>query len=127
MPRTRTRLKKPEKPTTSVKKLRWEPDGPLTIKINDDWRIQSDGLQYIIQSRNVRRKGARIGTEVWRKRAYFRTLDSAILYLAANRIMTIPGTYDFEAMGHIIKTLDEIKEECIRAIGQALQRKEEAA
>ena len=106
------RLRLPDK----SKKPRWTPKGPFTVMINSDWRLRSDEVQYIVEQRKIAESGENVGQERWVIKAYCTTLDGAIMFFARHRVMTIPGTYDFEALEYLCKTLDTIKQECMNTL-----------
>jgi hypothetical protein len=79
----------------------------MIIRINNDWRIDSDSLQFILQHR---REAKKANAEVrWHNVGYFATLDSAICELARRRIRLLPGVYGPDALPKLCRAFDEIK------------------
>lgn len=78
----------------------------MIIRINDDWRIASDPLQWIIQKRRTVK-----GQEKWDSLAFFGDLDRAVLHLARRRVRLLPGSYGPEALPVLCQALDRLKAE----------------
>ncbi len=60
----------------------------MIITINEDWRIASDPLQWILQKRYQSK-----GEDHWRPVAFFGRLDGALQELHRRRIRCLPGAY----------------------------------
>jgi hypothetical protein len=89
----------------------------LVIRINKDWRLKHDGLQFCVQKRkfNVAK-----GTTYWSDQdIYCRHLDMAIYFLASRRIYMEPGLVGAEGMERLFSALDAIRLESILAATQA--------
>ena len=65
----------------------------MIIVINEDWRLASDPLQWVLQKR-YQSKGA----EKWRPVAFFGRLDGALQELHRRHIRSLPGTYGPDAL-----------------------------
>ena len=60
----------------------------MIISINEDWRLASDPLQWVLQ-KSYQSKGE----EQWQAKAFFGRLDAALQELHRRRIRCLPGTY----------------------------------
>ncbi len=60
----------------------------MIITINDDWRLASDSLQWVLQKRYQSK-----GEDQWQAKAFFGRLDAALQELVRRRIRCLPGTY----------------------------------
>ena len=90
----------------------------IILRVNDDWRLVWDGLQFQVQKRQVSEASGRV---YWAGKAYCRALDEAVMFLAARCIYTVPGTYDLEvALLPLTEALDQIREETGALIGKAI-------
>ncbi len=58
----------------------------MIITINDDWRLASDPLQWMLQ-KSYQSKGE----ERWRSIAFFGDIDRAVVELSRRRILVLPG------------------------------------
>lgn len=77
----------------------------MIITINDDWRLSSDPLQWILQKRNP---GATEEKHVWRSLGFFGDLDNAVAACGRRRIRILPGFYGPEALTPLCAALDTI-------------------
>ena len=83
----------------------------MIIRINRDWRIASDPLQWIVQRcRTVK------GRDKWDCISFHRSLDSAVIWLAGRRIRTLPGSYGPEALPALYQALDRLEAEVSAAL-----------
>lgn len=64
----------------------------MILQVNDEYRIASDDMQWIIQQLPKRDETKARKTEAWKNVAYLSSLDAAIVYLAERRIRMIAGT-----------------------------------
>lgn len=109
-----------------LKKLDLEPSDVLdedlkflTVNVNENWRMQYDGVQFQMQERKVRAQEGKNQGEVWWKRhAYISDLDNAIVWLSRKRVYLSPGVFDGRALIEICRTLDGIKGECKAAFAE---------
>ena len=84
----------------------------MIITINDDWRVASDPLQWVLQ-KSYQSKGE----ERQRSIAFFGDLDRAIVELSRRRILVLPGAYPAaDALGPLSDALRSIRDD----IGAAL-------
>jgi len=83
----------------------------VIVRINPDWRIESDPLQWIIQKRRTVK-----GAERWSNVSYHRTLDSAVVQLAQRRVRMIGGEYPPEALPTLCHALDSLRDEISQAL-----------
>jgi hypothetical protein len=96
--------------------------GGMVIRVNETWRMVWDGLQFCVQEKQPPLKsGPNKGVVFWTTRAYCRTPDCAIIFLAQRRIFAIKGEYGIEALAMLGKALDDIKTECLAAVGEAVR------
>jgi hypothetical protein len=79
----------------------------MIIQINNDWRLDSDSLQFILQHRHEAKNAD--ADARWRNIGYFASLDSAICELARRRIRILPGVYGPDALPLLSCAIDEIK------------------
>ena len=59
----------------------------LVIYWSEDWRINSDAVQWILQKRGFSEKSR---ADIWMNRAYYRDLCRAIGYLVQREIRALP-------------------------------------
>ena len=84
----------------------------MIITINDDWRLASDPLQWILQKRYQAK-----GEEHWQAKAFFGRLDAALHELVRRRIRCLPGAYPgSEALKPLSDALITIHEEITAAL-----------
>ena len=81
----------------------------MIITINEDWRLASDPLQWVLQ-KSYQSKGE----ERWRALAFFGDLDRAIVELSRRRILILDGTYHPEALKPLSDALRSLRDD-IRA------------
>ncbi len=60
----------------------------MIITINEDWRVASDPLQWILQKRNP---GATAEKNRWRALGFFGSFDHAVVECSRRRIRILPG------------------------------------
>ena len=60
----------------------------MILQVNEDWRIASDPLQWIVQRRYMRK-----GKADWKSVAFHGSINAAAWWLAQRRVREIPGTY----------------------------------
>ncbi len=83
----------------------------MIIRINRDWRIASDPLQWIVQKRRTVK-----GQDKWDAIAFFRRLDGAVLHLARRHVRMLPGSYGAEALPLLCQALDRLEAEVSAAL-----------
>lgn len=86
----------------------------MIIRINPDWRIASDPLQWIVQKRRTVN-----GQDRWEGVSYHAGLDNAVLRLAQKRIWLMDGDYGPDALPALCHALDSLQSEIITAISLA--------
>jgi hypothetical protein len=91
--------------------------GFLTIRVNKDWRLKHDGLQFSVQQR---RFNAAKGVAYWSDQDIFvRSLDTAISFLASRRIYLQPVVVGAEGFEDTLRILDAVKTDALRAYTKA--------
>ncbi len=83
----------------------------MIIRINRDWRIASDPLQWAVQKRRTVK-----GSDKWDTVAFFGSLDGAVLHLARRRVRMLPGSYGPEALPLLCQALDRLEAEIPAAL-----------
>ena len=83
----------------------------MIITINDDWRLASDPLQWILQKRYQTKGEVR-----WRSIAFFGNLDRAIVELSRRRILILDGTYHPEALKPLSDALRSLRDDICAAL-----------
>ena len=83
----------------------------MIIRINRDWRIASDPLQWIVQRRRTVK-----GQDKWDAIAFFGSLDRAVLHLARRRVRMLPTSYGPEALPLLCQALDRLEAEVSAAL-----------
>ncbi len=83
----------------------------MIITINEDWRVASDPLQWILQKRNP---GATAEKNRWRALGFFGSFDRAVVECSRRRIRILPGVYHPEALKPLSDALLRIERD-IRA------------
>lgn len=86
----------------------------MIIRINPDWRIANDPLQWIVQRRRTVK-----GQDRWENVSYHGTLDNAVLWLARTRVRMLGGSYGPDALPVLCHALTSLKSEIIDAIALA--------
>ena len=86
----------------------------MIIRINPDWRIASDPLQWIVQKRRTVK-----GQDRWENVSYHAGLGNAVLRLARTRVRMLEGTYGPDALPALCHALTSLKSEIIDAISLA--------
>lgn len=94
----------------------------MIISINPNWRLRSDGVQWILDHRVESNKGTRKAKTVWKIAGFSRHLNCIIMQLARQEIRLIRNDreYPADALGLIVETLDRIEADCHRAVRQAI-------
>ncbi len=87
----------------------------MIITINEDWRLASDPLQWILQKRYQSKGEVR-----WRSLAFFGNLDRAIVELSRRRVLILAGPYHPEALKPLVTSLDQLRDD-IRAALESFQ------
>ncbi len=83
----------------------------MIIRINRDWLIASDPLQWIVQ----RRRSVN-GKDRWESLAFYRDLERAVLWLAERQIRLLGGEYGPEVLIPLHQALDSLKSEIRTAL-----------
>ncbi len=83
----------------------------MIITINEDWRLASDPLQWVLQ-KSYQSKGE----ERWRALAFFGDLDRAIVELSRRRILILAGTYHPEALKPLSDALRSVRDDVRAAL-----------
>ncbi len=84
----------------------------MIITINDDWRLASDPLQWVLQRRYQSK-----GEDHWQAKAFFGRLDAALYELHRRRIRCLPGAYPgSEALRPLSHALITVHEEITAAL-----------
>jgi hypothetical protein len=84
----------------------------MIITINDDWRLASDSLQWVLQRRYQSK-----GEDQWQAKAFFGRLDAALQELVRRRIRCLPGAYPgAEALRPLSHALITVHEEITAAL-----------
>ena len=74
------------------------------MRINSDWRIETDPYNVILQQRKVSERGKNIGEERWEAVAFCRTHKDALQAMVAFEI-NVPQEYEA-----IVEKIDELTE-----------------
>jgi len=106
--------KKPELPIVDDSSERYH----QIIYINEGWRLCYDGLQYHVQQKRTRKKGAKAGEAYWKIKAYITNLDHAITYLARHRIYMASGVYECDALLVLTEALDQVVSDVKAALSE---------
>ena len=101
----------------------------VIISINPDWRLRSDGVNWILDHRVQSRKGTGKPKTTWKVAGFSHYLNSIILELARQEIRLIRDdkVYPAETLGLIVETLDRIEADCHRAVREAMDRSRTSA
>ncbi len=83
----------------------------MIITINEDWRLASDPLQWVLQKCYQSK-----GEERWRAIAFFGDLDRAIVELSRRRILILAGTYHPEALKPLSDALRSVRDDARAAL-----------
>ena len=83
----------------------------MIITLNEDWRLASDPLQWVLQ-KSYQSKGE----ERWRALAFFGNLDRAIVELSRRRILILDGTYHPEALKPLSDALRSLRDDTRAAL-----------
>ncbi len=82
----------------------------MIITINENWRIASDPLQWIIQKRYGKDGNS------WRNVAYVTNLASALVTLGERQIFAMEGVYPSEALKPLCHALTTFRGDISRAL-----------
>ena len=88
----------------------------MIVNINQDWRLRSDEVQWILDRRVQSNKGTGKAKTVWKVAGFSRHLNCIIMELARQDIRLIRGQYPADALALIVETLDRIETDCHRAV-----------
>ena len=90
----------------------------MIITINDDWRLRSDALQWVIERRKKRMTAddSRKHSGQWASVAFFGDLAQSLRWLAERRIRASEGEYPAAALEPLCDTLQAIREDTNRAL-----------
>lgn len=75
------------------------------IKINDNWQIDTDQYNVILQRRRVSEKGKNPGTERWENIGYFGSFKHALCELVEQDIKAA------ESLREVVDRVDKLKDE----------------
>lgn len=84
----------------------------MNIRLNEDYQLTSDRLQYILQERKVSTKGENIGKEYWDNVGYYSKLQNAIDDYIDMRVRAS----DAKSIAEIITHIKELKKEIIALV-----------
>lgn len=84
----------------------------MNIRLNEDYQLTSDRLQYILQERKVSTKGKNIGKEYWENIGYYSKLQNAIDDYVDMRVRAS----DAKSIAEIITHIKELKKEIIALV-----------
>jgi hypothetical protein len=101
----------------------------MIININPDWRMCWRERNWVVEKRFEVVSGGRGRKDAngapaapdkveWRAQSYHGTPESAITYFARYSIYPIPGTYEFEALDALIKTMDGVRADAKAAMAE---------
>ena len=85
----------------------------MIITINDDWRLASDPLQWVLQKRNP---NATDEKNRWRSVGCFGRFDGAVVECSRRRIRILPGVYGPEALKPLSDALTRIERDIHAAL-----------
>ena len=80
----------------------------MIININNEWRIRTEPLNWIIEKRVWNKDKEKWGK--WSAQAYPTSLASALYWLMDHQVKELPGEYGPEALKHLTDALAEIKD-----------------
>ena len=83
----------------------------MIITINENWRLSSDPLQWVLQKRYQSK-----GEDQWAAKAFFGNLDRAIVECVRRRIRILPGVYRPEALKPLSDALIRIERDTRAAL-----------
>ena len=95
----------------------------LTIKLNQNWRLRSDGIQWIVERcTGTRKKRHSKGFEAnWEKEAYIRSTWQALHFIIDRQIKLMEGEFPPSALKPMFETLNEI-ETMLESLKERLDR-----
>ena len=105
------RCKRPATTTTVVMALQAKlQETIIIISINEDWRIASDPLQWLVQKR--------YGTDIvrWRTVAHCASLATSLVVLGERQVFSLEGEYPSTALKPLCHALTTIREDINRAL-----------
>ena len=88
----------------------------MIINLNDEWRIRSEPLNWIVERMPSPKEGVKRKKDVWRPVSYHGTLDSAVVSCARKRIAILDGEYGAEALTPLGAALDALVGEGKKAL-----------
>ena len=86
----------------------------MTIRLNKDWRITSDPLQWIVQRRRTVK-----GEDRWEAVSFHGDFTGAVLSLVDKQVKSLPGEVPFEDLIALVHALDSVETNVIAAIRAA--------
>jgi hypothetical protein len=89
----------------------------MLIRVNDNWRISTDEVQWILQRRRKAKKDT--SAERWDSVGYFGSLALLFDIMTRRRIFAIDGEYPPEALELLANALTEIRLDVQRALSRA--------
>jgi hypothetical protein len=89
----------------------------MILKINEDYQLNSDSMNIIVQKKRVYDKDAKNpGEEYWTNEAYFRTVPQAAKWLVDQHVRDFEGSDVHKLMGVLYHLYDQIAQACKVAI-----------
>ena len=85
----------------------------MIVNINQDWRLRSDAFQWFLDHR-VKSK--------WRVAGRSLFLDEIMMEMARREIRLMREEYPADALAFIAETLDQIREDCRKAVREAITK-----
>ncbi len=83
----------------------------MIITINEDWRLASDPLQWVLQKRYQSKGEVR-----WQAKGFFQNIDRAIVECSRRRILILAGTYRPEALKPLSDALRSVRDDARAAL-----------
>lgn len=84
----------------------------MTIKINEQWRIETEPLNYMLQKSRVIKEGKKEGQRVWDTIGYYPTLELAYKALTTKGL----ASEDLQGIDEIVDYLLYIHEDIKRSL-----------
>jgi len=85
----------------------------MIINLNDDWRLNYDGLQWIAQKRH---HGAKAKRHEWENKAYLVTLMEATAWTAKRQLMSWPIEVGVSSLPALAGAIMDIREQVSKVI-----------
>lgn len=96
---------------------RLEVTGKMILQINEDYRLNSDSMNIIVQKRRVSEKEAKNpGEEYWTNEAHFSTVPQAAKWLVDQHVRDFEGSDVHTLLGVLYHLYDQIQHACQVAI-----------